>query len=122
MPPNCVQQQSCLAVVTAAFIDDRLVFELESGDGRFLTEKQSPKAVMWIILSVNVGYVSLGISRDAVMGEDSVMECVVENGIVRSYNSWNTPRGNHRVEVVSNLKIFGLFRRSLHEQSINKHD
>lgn len=39
------------------------------------------------------------------MGEDSVMECIVENGVVLAYSSWNNPRDNTRAGVVSSLKI-----------------
>lgn len=46
----------------------------------------------------------MGLSRDDVMGDDSVMECVPEGGVIRTYSSWNNPRptiGNTREDVVS---------------------
>ena len=51
-----------------------------------------------------VKYVAFGLSRDVIMGNDSVIECVEEEGSVRAYTSWNNPRpslGNTRQEVVS---------------------
>lgn len=50
-----------------------------------------------------MAYVALALSRDNVMGEDSVMECVAEQGAVRAYTSWNHPRTNTRAGVVSIL-------------------
>lgn len=52
----------------------------------------------------NPRYVAVGLSEDAKMGDDSVMECVRENGRIQAYSSWNTPRpniGNTRQDVVS---------------------
>lgn len=37
-------------------------------------------------------YIATGLSNDNQMGEDSITECVYENGIIRSYASWTTPR------------------------------
>lgn len=61
------------------------------------------------------GYISFALSRDDEMGDDSVIECVVENGIVRSYTSWNIPRpslGNTRLDVVSKKKMAKRNRKS----------
>lgn len=84
-----MEQQSCQAIATAVFIDNRFQIELKSD-------------------ASNVAYVALGLSRDTTMGEDSVMECIPEGDVVRTYNSWNTPRpnlGTIREEVVSVLSI-----------------
>lgn len=47
-----------------------------------------------------VNYVAVGLSRDERMGEDSVMECVVEQGAIRAFTSYNNPRSNTREGVV----------------------
>jgi DOMON domain len=51
----------------------------------------------------NPAYVALGFSHDAQMGEDSVIECVPENGRVNIYSSWTsvTPYSALRDNVVS---------------------
>lgn len=51
-------------------------------------------------------FVASALSNDTKMGYDSVIECVVENGKVKAYASWTTPRGNptynaSRADVVS---------------------
>lgn len=79
------------------------------------------------LLSDNVAYVALGLSRNNIMGDDSVMECIVQNGIVLPYSSWNTAQGNMRDGVVSSFKIYFIRTKwmscmILIEQSINSHD
>lgn len=87
MPANCVEQRSCQALATAVVVANRYQFELKSSvDG--------------------VGYVSLALSRDHLMGEDSVMECIQEDGVVRAYTSWNNRRSNTRAAVVSKFGNF----------------
>lgn len=39
-------------------------------------------------------FVATALSNDTKMGYDSVIECVVENGKVKAYASWTTPRGD----------------------------
>ncbi len=48
---------------------------------------------------------SLGLSRDMLMGDDSVMECIREDGVVRLYSSWNERRTNYRNDVVSKWNL-----------------
>lgn len=36
----------------------------------------------------NPAYVAVGLSNDAKMGDDSVIECVPEQGVVNAYASW----------------------------------
>lgn len=85
MPANCVDQRSCVSVVTATIdFDDRYVFEMQSN-------------------SVGVAYISLGLSSDTLMGNDSVMECIRENGNIRLYSSWNERRTNYRDEVPQDI-------------------
>lgn len=45
-----------------------------------------------ISFEVGANYVALALSHDDRMGSDSVMECVLENGIVRAYTSWTDGR------------------------------
>ncbi|KAJ6643374.1 putative ferric-chelate reductase 1 like, partial [Pseudolycoriella hygida] len=84
MPANCVASQTCESVVTATSIGNRFEFELQTQNS-------------------NAGYISLGLSRDHLMGDDSVMECVVENSEVRGYTSWNYRRTNSRVDVSQDI-------------------
>ena len=53
-------------------------------------------------LSDRPAYVAFGLSSDAKMGEDSVIECVPEQGTVNAYASWTTvgPYGSTRLGVV----------------------
>lgn len=39
-------------------------------------------------------YLAVALSDDNQMGDDSVMECVPENGQIRAYTSYTTPRPN----------------------------
>lgn len=86
-PPGCLNVSSCQAVVAVLVEDDEYEIELQSEN-------------------TQAGYISFALSRDDEMGDDSVIECVVENGIVRSYTSWNIPRpslGNTRLDVQQNI-------------------
>ncbi|KAG4077096.1 hypothetical protein HA402_016083 [Bradysia odoriphaga] len=83
MPIGCLNELSCEAVAAVLVEDDLYEFELQSEDAR-------------------AAYVSFALSRDTTMGDDSVIECVIENGTVRAYTSWNTARpsiGNTREDV-----------------------
>lgn len=42
----------------------------------------------------NPAFVAVGLSSDDKMGEDSIVECIPENGQVRAHTSWSTPRPN----------------------------
>lgn len=55
-----------------------------------------------------VRYVSFGLSRDDRMGEDSVLECIVEDGSIRAYSSWNHPRSNTRDQVVGSMENISI--------------
>lgn len=99
-------QQSCQAIATAINVNNRFQFELQSNASRSSKYDNTFDffCVICELLLDNVAYVALGLSRDVIMGEDAVMECVLEEGIVRAYSSWNTPRptiGSTREGVVS---------------------
>lgn len=69
--------KSCKTVATAIVRGERYEFELKS----------SPS-------NPNPAYVAVALSQDDKMGDDSVMECVPENGQIRAYASWTLGRPN----------------------------
>lgn len=72
-PVNCVATQSCNAVTAVIVQGERYQFEMK-------TSFDSP------------AYIATALSMDDRMGQDSVMECVPENGVVRTYGSWTAAR------------------------------
>ncbi|XP_058125486.1 putative ferric-chelate reductase 1 homolog isoform X1 [Anopheles ziemanni] len=98
-PDGCVDSQDCRAVVTIAVLGARYVFELKSGHNR-------------------PAYVAFGLSNDAKMGDDSVLECVPEQGTVNAYASWTNvgPYGSTRVGVPQN--IFQVLEKSYNDGTI----
>lgn len=40
---------------------------------------------------------AVALSTDSSMGDDSVMECIPENGNIRAYTSWTAPGPNYGV-------------------------
>ncbi|XP_049298973.1 putative ferric-chelate reductase 1 homolog isoform X2 [Anopheles funestus] len=95
-PEGCVDSKNCRAVVTIAVLGARYVFEMKAG-------YNSP------------AYVALGLSDDAKMGDDSVIECVPEQGTVNTYASWTTvgPYGSTRLGVPQN--IFQVMEKSYND-------
>ncbi|XP_037045827.1 putative ferric-chelate reductase 1 homolog [Bradysia coprophila] len=87
MPIGCLNESSCDAVAAVLVENDLYEFELQSEDAR-------------------AAYVSFALSRDRIMGDDSVMECILQNGTVRAYTSWNVARpdiGNTREGVEQDI-------------------
>lgn len=85
-PDNCVSTKSCRAITAVTVRGERYEFELKTA------------------AEDNARYVAVGLSEDTKMGDDSVVECVRENGRIQPYASWTTPRpnlGNTRRGVVS---------------------
>lgn len=85
-PDGCVNTKSCQAVAAVTVRGERYEFEMKTS------------------AEDNARYVAVGLSDDTKMGDDSVMECVRENGRIQAYASWTTPRpnlGNTRQGVVS---------------------
>lgn len=72
-PSNCVASQSCDALTAVTVEGEKYYFEMKSG-------------------AANIAYIATALSTDDRMGEDAVMECVPENGVVRTYASWTTAR------------------------------
>lgn len=68
-PDGCVETRNCRAVVATIVQGERYIFEMKSGYNR-------------------PAYVAVGLSNDAKMGDDSVIECVPEQGTVNAYASW----------------------------------
>lgn len=90
-PDNCVNSKSCRAITAVTVRGERYEFELKTA------------------AEDNARYVAVGLSDDTKMGDDSVVECVRENGRIQAYASWTTPRpnlGNTRRGVVSFLFFF----------------
>lgn len=86
-PDGCVESKSCRTIATSIVRGERFEFEIKS----------APRE--------NPAYVAVALSTDNKMGDDSVMECVPENGQIRAYASWTLPRPNlgvTRQGVVSN--------------------
>ncbi|KAK9732358.1 Reeler domain [Popillia japonica] len=74
-PEACVQSKNCKAVVAITVYGGRYEFELKAD-----------KSASWV---------GVGLSEDAKMGDDSVVECVKDrNGGVKAYMSWTSPRPN----------------------------
>uniref|UniRef100_U5EVK0 Putative ferric-chelate reductase 1 n=1 Tax=Corethrella appendiculata TaxID=1370023 RepID=U5EVK0_9DIPT len=92
-PEGCVDQRNCRAIVTTIVQGERYTFELKSGFNR-------------------PAYVAFGLSFDNKMGDDSVIECVPEQGVVNAYTSWTQaqPYGVTRDGIPQN--IFRLIDRS----------
>uniref|UniRef100_A0A182Q8D5 DOMON domain-containing protein n=1 Tax=Anopheles farauti TaxID=69004 RepID=A0A182Q8D5_9DIPT len=95
-PEGCVESKNCRAVVTIAVLGARYVFEMKAGYNR-------------------PAYVAFGLSNDAKMGDDSVIECVPEQGTVNAYASWTTvgPYGSTRFGVPQN--IFQVLEKSYND-------
>lgn len=70
-----MREKSCKTVATVIVRGERYEFELKSGP-----------------TNQNPAYVAVALSEDDKMGDDSVMECVPENGQIRAYASWTNPR------------------------------
>lgn len=71
-----MSSKSCKTIATSTVRGERYEFELKSGPGE------------------NPAYVAVALSQDGIMGDDSVMECVPEQGQIRAYTSWTLPRPN----------------------------
>ncbi|XP_068143494.1 putative ferric-chelate reductase 1 homolog isoform X3 [Drosophila tropicalis] len=86
LPDGCIISKSCISITAVTVRGNIFEFELQSGKGT--------KAV----------YVAMGLSDDAKMGEDLVIECVPENGRVSLYSSYtsNSPYAAIRSNVLQN--------------------
>lgn len=73
IPENCVPQRSCHAVTTLTLVDEKYIFEMQTG-------YNYPH------------FIATALSWDDQMGDDAVMECVRENGTIQMYASWTTVR------------------------------
>lgn len=85
-PEGCVATRNCRAVVATIVQGERYFFEMKSGYNR-------------------PAYVAVGLSNDAKMGDDSVIECVPEQGTVNAYTSWTSasPYGVSRQGIAQNF-------------------
>lgn len=85
-PDGCVETRNCRAVVATIVQGERYIFEMKSGYNR-------------------PAYVAVGLSNDAKMGDDSVIECVPEQGTVNAYTSWTFvgPYGVSRKGIAQNF-------------------
>ncbi|XP_065088018.1 putative ferric-chelate reductase 1 homolog isoform X1 [Ochlerotatus camptorhynchus] len=92
-PEGCVETRNCRAVVATVVEGERYIFEMKSGFNR-------------------PAYVAVGLSNDAKMGDDSVIECVPEQGTVNAYASWTFagPYGVSRQGIAQNF--FRLLEKS----------
>lgn len=85
-PEGCVETRNCRAVVATIVQGERYIFEMKSGYNR-------------------PAYVAVALSNDAKMGDDSVIECVPEQGTVNAYASWTFagPYGVSRQGIAQNF-------------------
>lgn len=84
-PEGCVPTQSCIAVVAISVEGTRYTFELKA---------RTP------------AYVAVGLSDDAKMGGDSVVECVYDGtSNVKAYQSWNRPGEKNNMRTKNQLGI-----------------
>ncbi|XP_043793259.1 putative ferric-chelate reductase 1 homolog isoform X1 [Apis laboriosa] len=74
-PSGCIEEKNCIAAVTVLVHGERYLFELQARDSK---------------------YVAVGLSDDSKMGDDSVVECVNEEGEIGLYMSWNSGKSNIR--------------------------
>ena len=110
-PEGCVSTQNCVIVTAITVKHELYEFEMKS------TGKK---------------WVGVGLSDDNKMGDDSVIECVHhDNGTIRAYMSWTTPRdklGVFRVpnnqegisllshSFIDNTLYCKISRKSIHKQ------
>ncbi|XP_055528537.1 putative ferric-chelate reductase 1 homolog isoform X2 [Wyeomyia smithii] len=85
-PEGCVETRNCRAVVATIVQGERYIFEMKSGYNR-------------------PAYIAVGLSNDAKMGNDSVLECVPEQGTIKAYASWTSagPYGVSRSGIPQNF-------------------
>lgn len=67
-PIDCLELDNCKVAVAVTSLGDVYDFEIKATE--------------------DAAWVGVGLSDDALMGNDSVIECVKENGTVNSYMSW----------------------------------
>ncbi|XP_056640681.1 putative ferric-chelate reductase 1 homolog isoform X2 [Diorhabda sublineata] len=67
-PIDCIEKENCKIAVAVTPLGDVYDFEIKATE--------------------NAAWVGVGLSDDALMGNDSVIECVKENGTVNTYMSW----------------------------------
>lgn len=95
-PAKCRETKTCDALVTVSVRGSKYVFELSSSSG---------------------GYVAVGLSDDASMGDDSVMECVVVGNRIGLYQSWNKDKKNIRINNTGlQLKNFSFIDNNIYCQ------
>lgn len=100
-PEGCIEDKNCKAISVVHVNNGRYEFEL----------KTAPNS--------NAVYVAIALSNDRKMGEDSVMECVQENGVINAYTSFTsiTPYASNRTGV--NQNIIRLLESSYRDGSIH---
>lgn len=85
-----MSSKNCKAAVAVTVNGDKYDFELQATD--------------------NAAWVGAGLSSDAQMGDDSVIECVKEAAGVDTYMSWTSPRPNLGVSRLTNVN-FNAFKK-----------
>ncbi|KAJ3665387.1 hypothetical protein Zmor_000884 [Zophobas morio] len=85
-PANCVNSKNCKAVAAVTVSGDRYEFEMKA--------------------NVNPGWVGVGLSDDAKMGDDSVIECVRDgNRPIKAFMSWTSGSPNFGAARVRNPQL-----------------
>lgn len=71
VPSGCENSRNCKAITAVTVLGNRYVFEIKA---------------------TSATWVGVGLSRDPTMGDDSVIECVKENNVMKAYYSWTNPK------------------------------
>lgn len=83
-PANCVQSKKCKVVAAITVMGDKYDFEMKSSE--------------------NPAWVGIGLSDDAKMGEDSVIECVKRGNGIATYMSYTSGSPNYGAARLSNVR------------------
>lgn len=84
-PAKCISTKNCKVAVAVTVLGDKYEFELKANN--------------------DPAWVGVGLSDDASMGQDSVIECVREGGSVKAYMSYTSPRPNLNVKRLNKVNI-----------------
>lgn len=83
-PLDCVEREDCEVLVSYTYSQEGVSFTMEGS------------------LSNPRSYIATGISEDNEMGDDSVMECFIEENGVSAQESWNTGKTNRPIRKLRN--------------------
>lgn len=89
-PVNCIDSKNCKAITAVTVNGDKYEFEMKA--------------------TGNAAWVGVGLSSDAKMGDDSVIECVKDGSSVKAYMSWTSgPPNGYAATRLSNVSTPAFF-------------